>query len=89
MNKVAIIGFGAAGYNAAKEVRRLDPEAAIDIYSDTESGPYNPMLTTYYVKEAIPYGALFPFGSLEAICTEDVYKRQISCPVEIGYLNIV
>ena len=22
MNKVAIIGFGAAGYNAAKEVRR-------------------------------------------------------------------
>lgn len=62
MNKVAIIGFGAAGYNAAKEVRRLDPEAAIDIYSDTESGPYNPMLTTYYVKEAIPYGALFPFG---------------------------
>lgn len=70
MNKVAIIGFGAAGYNAAKEVRRLDPEAVIDIYSDTESGPYNPMLTTYYVKEAIPYGALFPFGSLEAICTD-------------------
>ena len=43
MNKVAIIGFGAAGYNAAKEVRRLDPEAAIDIYSDTESGPCLPL----------------------------------------------
>ena len=34
MNKVAIIGFGAAGYNGAKEVRRLSPGAVIDIYSD-------------------------------------------------------
>ncbi len=68
MNKVAIIGFGAAGYNGAKEVRRLSPGAVIDIYSDTESGPYNPMLTTYYVKEAIPYDAMFPFGSLEEVC---------------------
>ena len=68
MNKVAIIGFGAAGYNGAKEVRRLSPGAVIDIYSDTGIGPYNPMLTTYYVKEAIPYGALFPFGSLEEVC---------------------
>ncbi len=70
MNKVAIIGFGGAGYNAAKEVRRLDPEAVIDVYSDTNVGPYNPMLTTYYVKGAIPYDALFPFGSLEQIVEE-------------------
>lgn len=70
MNKVAIIGFGAAGYNGAKEVRRLSPGAVIDIYSDTGIGPYNPMLTTYYVKEAIPYGALFPFGSLEEVCSK-------------------
>lgn len=70
MNKVAIIGFGAAGYNGAKEVRRLSPGAVIDIYSDTGIGPYNPMLTTYYVKEAIPYGALFPFGSLEEVCAK-------------------
>lgn len=68
MNKIAIIGFGAAGYSGAKEARRLSPGAVIDIYSDTGSGPYNPMLTTYYVKEAIPYEALFPFGSLEEIC---------------------
>ena len=47
MNKYAIIGFGGAGYQAAKEIRRLDPEAVIDVYSDTDTGPCNPMLTTY------------------------------------------
>lgn len=67
MKKIAIVGFGGAGYNAAREIRKLDREAVIDVYSDTDIGPYNPMLTTYYVKGAIPYEALFPFGSLEEI----------------------
>ena len=70
MKKIAIIGFGGAGYNAAKEVRRVDPTAEIDVYSDTNTGPYNPMLTTYYVKGAIPYEALFPFGPLEDIIAD-------------------
>lgn len=70
MKKFAIVGFGAAGYKAAQEARRLDPEAQIDVYSDTNTAPYNPMLTTYYVKGAIPYEALFPFGSLEKIIKE-------------------
>lgn len=70
MNKIAIVGFGGAGYNAAKEARSVDPEAIIDVYSDTNIGPYNPMLTTYYVKGAIPYEALFPFGSLEEIAQD-------------------
>ena len=67
MSKYAIVGFGGAGYNAAKEIRRLDREAVIDVYSDTDIGPYNPMLTTYYVKGAIPYEAMFPYGDLETI----------------------
>ena len=70
MKKVAIIGFGGAGYNATKEVRQREPETVIDVYSDTDIAPYNPMLTTYYVKGAIPYDALFPFGSLETIQNE-------------------
>lgn len=70
MKKFAIVGFGAAGYKAAQEARHLDPEAQIDVYSDTNTAPYNPMLTTYYVKGAIPYEALFPFGSLEKITKE-------------------
>lgn len=79
MKKIAIIGFGGAGYNAAREIRRRDPEAVIDVYSDTDTGPYNPMLTTYYVKGAIPYDALFPFGSLENIQAElklNVYNKK-------------
>lgn len=67
MNKIAIIGFGGAGYCAAKAVRSCDANAQIDVYSDSGLAPYNPMLTTYYVKGAIPYDALFPFGKLETI----------------------
>ena len=70
MKRFAIIGFGAAGYNAAKEIRRRDNTAVIDVYSDSDTAPYNPMLTTYYVKGALPYEALFPFGDLESITKE-------------------
>ena len=67
MKKYAIVGFGGAGYHAAKEIRKWDPLAVIDVYSDTALAPYNPMLTTYYVKGALPYKALFPFGGLKEI----------------------
>lgn len=70
MNRIAIIGFGGAGYSAALAARRQNPEATIDVYSDTNTAPYNPMLTTYYVKGSIPYDALFPFGSVEKISEE-------------------
>lgn len=81
MKKIAIVGFGGAGYNAAKEARRVDPTAVIDVYSDTDAGPYNPMLTTYYVKGAIPYEALFPFGSLEEIQRELRIQFHANTPV--------
>ena len=81
MKKYAIIGFGGAGYNAAKEVRQRDPGAVIDVYSDTDTGPYNPMLTTYYVKGAIPYDALFPFGDLAAVKRELNLNVHTDCPV--------
>ena len=70
MEKIAIIGFGGAGYSAAKEIRKNDRSAELHVYSDTGIGPYNPMLTTYYVKGAIPYEGMFPFGSLEEISEE-------------------
>ena len=67
MKRIAIIGFGGAGYSAAREIRRLDPQAVIDVYSDTDTGPCNPMLTTYYVKDSLSYEGMFPFGTLEEI----------------------
>lgn len=65
--RFAIIGFGCAGYRAAEAIRNSGCDAVIDVYSDTNIPPYNPMLTTYYVKGAIPHEALFPFGTLEEI----------------------
>ena len=70
MKKIAIVGFGGAGYNAARSARKYDPDAVIDVYTDIDVGPYNPMLTTYFIKGAIGYDALFPFGSLETIRVE-------------------
>lgn len=81
MKKIAIIGFGGAGYNAAREIRQRDAQAVIDVYLDTDTGPCNPMLTTYYVKGAIPYDALFPFGDLETIKKDLRLQVHTNCPV--------
>ena len=62
MSKYAIIGFGCAGYHAAKTLRQCCPDSQIDIYSKTGDAPANPMLTTYYVAGKIPREGQFPFG---------------------------
>lgn len=82
MEKVAIIGFGCAGYHGAKALRSRDSQASIDVYTDVSHPPANPMLTTYYVKKAIPRDALFPFGSLESIA--DDYRLNIRQEKVIG-----
>ena len=81
MKRLAIVGFGGAGYNAAKAARRVSPDAEIDVYTDTDVGPYNPMLTTYYVKNAIAYDTLFPFGALEKIAQSLRLNIHTGCPV--------
>ena len=65
-----IIGFGCAGFCAARAIRENDPDGTVIVISDHEYAPYNPMLTTYYVSGKIPFEALFPFGSLERIRDE-------------------
>lgn len=67
MRRCAIVGFGCAGYHAAQELRRRDPQAEIAVFSDHSLAPYNPMLTTYYAAGRIPFDAAFPFGSLPEI----------------------
>ena len=51
MQLVAVIGFGCAGYNAVKAIRENGKDFEIDVYSNTNEAPYNPMLTTYYVSD--------------------------------------
>ena len=70
MGRTAIIGFGCAGYHAAKTLREGSPEMEIDVYSGTARAPYNPMLTTYFVSGKIQQEGLFPFGDLEPIRRE-------------------
>ena len=70
MKKYAVIGFGCAGFSAATNLRQLDPEACIDVYSNTEDAPANPMLTTYYVAGKISRDEVFPFGKKNEIVRE-------------------
>ena len=70
MCSYAIVGFGCAGFYAAKAIRGRDPEGEIHVYSDNALPPYNPMLTTYHARGSIAYEDLFPFGDLEQIARE-------------------
>lgn len=67
MNRVAILGFGCAGYHCAKTLREEGYAGQIHVFSDTGFPPYNPMLTTYYAGGRLPWEGLFPFGELEDI----------------------
>ena len=67
MEHFAIIGFGCAGYHALEALRQAGSKAAVDVYSNTDMPPYNPMLTTYYAAGRLPFEGMFPFGSLEEI----------------------
>ena len=67
MKRFAIIGFGCAGYQALAAIRQAGCGAQVDVYTETDLPPYNPMLTTYYVGGKLPYEGLFPFGTLAEI----------------------
>ena len=82
IKSVAVIGFGCAGFSAARAVRQADPERVIDIYSDTAEAPYNPMLTTYYVSGKINESTMFPLGDLETIKKELRVNILCSTPVK-------
>ena len=69
-----IVGFGCAGYYAARTIRNNDPGGKITVFSDHPYAPYNPMLTTYYAAGKIPFEMLFPFGDLETLEKSWIWK---------------
>lgn len=81
MKRYAIVGFGCAGYHAAKNLREGCVECEIDVYSNTADAPANPMLTTYYVAGKISRENMFPFGSKERIVKELGIRLHENCPV--------
>ena len=70
MSRTAIVGFGCAGYHAAKALRHCDAAAEIHVFTETPEAPYNPMLTTYYVAGKIDRDTMMPYGRLEDIARE-------------------
>lgn len=62
---VAIIGFGAAGVNAAIALRQAGYEGAVDVFSNLDTLPYSPILTSYYAGGMRPYGECFPWTEEE------------------------
>lgn len=84
MTKYAIIGFGCAGYHAAVAIRDRDSEGIIDVYSNHEESPYNPMLTTYAASGKLPRAAMFPFGELDTISRK--YNLNIKTKTEVKKL---
>lgn len=82
MGRTAIVGFGCAGYHAARELRAKCPESHIDVYTAGTEAPANPMLTTYYASNKIPERAMYPFGDLDAIARQMDLQVFASTPVK-------
>ncbi len=85
MEKFAIIGFGCAGYHALTAIRESNSQASVDIYTETDMPPYNPMLTTYYVAGKLPYEGLFPFGTLREI--GEKYHANFITNTRVSFVN--
>lgn len=85
MGKTAIIGFGCAGYHAAEALRAHSPDSLIDVFTESNEAPSNPMLTTYYASGKIPEGNMYPFGGLRAIA--DRLNLQIFTESPVKSLN--
>ncbi len=59
---VAIIGFGAAGVNAAIALRNAGFLGRILAFSDAGERPYSPILTSYYAAGRKSYDECFPWS---------------------------
>lgn len=73
--RYAIVGFGCAGFNAARAIRTEDVNGEIHVFEQHNTPPANPMLTTYYTSDVISFNTIFPFGSLQEI--QDKYRLDI------------
>ncbi len=76
--RYAIIGFGCAGYHAAKAIRAQDPNGEIHVFESEQHPPANPMLTTYYAGGALTEQHRFPFGGLETA------QKELSLNLHMG-----
>ncbi|MBQ9041936.1 MAG: FAD-dependent oxidoreductase [Eggerthellaceae bacterium] len=62
---VAIIGFGTAGMNAAIALRNAGFGGRVLVFSDIDTLPYSPILTSYYAWGDKTYEECFPWSAEE------------------------
>ncbi len=62
---VSIIGFGAAGFNTAIALRTSGYTGPIRVFSDIDTLPYSPILTSYYAAGELDYEECFPWSQAE------------------------
>ena len=60
---VAIIGYGTAGVNAAIGLRRAGFDGVVRVFSDADTLPYSPILTSYYASGEKTREQCFPWSA--------------------------
>lgn len=77
---VAILGFGVAGFNTAVGLRLGGYEGVIEVFSDLDTNPYSPIMTSYYAAGMIAYEDCFPWTQDEIDRLDLIVHKE--CPVE-------
>ena len=62
---VAIIGYGTAAVNAIIALRTSGFQGKIQVYSDTETLPYSPMMTSAYAAGTCEREGVFPWDACD------------------------
>ena len=65
MASVAIIGYGTAGVNAAIGLRNAGYDGEVRAFSNIDTLPYSPILTSYYAGGEKTYEECFPWSADE------------------------
>ncbi len=83
MGKIAIVGFGQAGYCAVKAMRYAGYDGEIHVFEKDLCGPANPMLTTYFAGgRLMNRDDMYPYGKTEEIVTSLTITFRGGCCVE-------
>ena len=80
--RVALVGFGCAGVNAAIALRNAGYAGDIHAFSDTATPPYSPILTSYYAGGEKTYDECFPWNA------DELADLQVSVHAECPVLEI-
>lgn len=82
MEKIAVIGFGQAGYCAVKAMRNAGHAGEINVFESGLCAPANPMLTTYYAAGKLDRTDVYPYGKIEDIVSALGITFRSGCHVD-------